>query len=459
MSVRSAPPAPPASSAPPAAPAPDARSRGHRLRRLDALPLFALPALLAPLALVPAACGDAGTSEHEVGVVTDTVDGVERVTYGAERAARLGWSLDTTTVIGGFGVDDPNYQFGGVNPDGLATDLQGNLYVLDADGIRVLGYAPDGSFLGAWGREGGGPGELGGSFGGGPRTMAMGPGDTLWIGDQGNQRFTLLPVNRGDPSSVPLPGTSVSIGGKMAVDAAGALALLSSFNFRPGEAAGMPPRPLVRFSREGEPGDTVWTFPAPATDIVTISSGGNQLMMMMSQVFAPGFSWVRFADGGLALQDSPEYEIRFTDPAGHIRRILRREPAARPTGDADRQAVLDSLLTPPKEETRFDTEEIRRQRAEATTFADLIPRIIEMRRDTRNRLWVGVSESTPRTIERIDVYDRDGALLGELRDMPMPDFFFGDGHAALVDSDELDVQRISVVRLVDEPARLETAAD
>jgi hypothetical protein len=411
------------------------------------------------LLLPAAACGDAATSEIEVAVVTDTVDGVERLTYGAERAAPLGWSLDTTTVIGGFGVDDPDYQFGSVSTDGLAADAEGNLYVLDADGIRVLGYAPDGSFLGSWGREGGGPGELGGGFGGGPRAMAMGPGDTLWVGDGGNQRFTLLPVDGGEPASVPLPGTSVSIGGKMAVDSVGALALLSSFSFRPGEAEGMPPRPLVRFDRQGEPGDTVWTFPAPATDMVTISAGGNNLMMMMSQVFSPGFSWVRFADGSLALQESAAYEIQFTDPSGTPRRIVRREPAPRPTTEDDRQRYLDSLMTPPEEETRFDTPEIRRQRAEATTFADLIPRIIELRRDTKGRLWVGVSESTPRKIERIDVYEADGTLIGEIRDMPMPDVFFGDGYAAMLDADDLDVQRITIARLVDEPERLETAAD
>lgn len=418
---------------------------------------------LASLALLPAlpalaACGSDASADIEVAAVTDTIDGVERVTYGPERGQALGWSLDTTAVIGGFGVDDPNFQFGSVNTDGLATDADGNLYVLDPDGIRVLGYAPDGAFLGTWGREGGGPGELGGAFGGGPRTMAMGPGDTLWIGDQGNQRFTLLPVDGGDPASVPLPGTSVSIGGKMAVDSAGALALLSSFSFRPGEAEGLPPRPLVRFSREGEPGDTVWTFPAPSTDIVTISSGGNNLMMMITQVFSPGFSWVRFADHGLAMQQTADYEIQFTDPDGTLRHILRRQPAARPTTDADRQAVLDSLRQPPEEETRFDTKEIREKRAEATTFADLIPRIIEMRRDTQDRLWVGVSEGTPRKIERIDVYDRDGTLIGELRDVPMPDFFFGNGYAAILDSDDLDVQRVTIARLVDQPERLETTA-
>ena len=181
-------------------------------------------------------------------------------------------------------------------------------------------------------------------------------------------------------------------------------------------------------------------------------------MMMMSQVFDPGFSWVRFSDGGLAVRHDADYLVRLTDAAGSVERILRRDPPARATTEADRQRYLDSLRAPPEEESEFDTEEIRRERADATTFAERIPRIVEMRRDTRDRLWVGVSEATPRSIERIDVYDRDGTLIGELRGVPMPDFFFGDGRAALLDRAELDVQRLHVVRVIEDPEALETVA-
>jgi hypothetical protein len=416
--------------------------------------------LLALVALLPAAsCTSDATSSGGLEAVVDTVGGIERLTYGDERATQLPWRFDTTTVIGGFGVDDPDYQFGGLTSNSLAGDADGNLYVLDGDGIRVLGYGPDGSFLGSWGREGGGPGELGGGFGGGPRSMALGPGDTLWIDDGSNQRLTLIPVDGGEPASLALPQSSRGFGGAMRVDSAGVVAILSTFTFSPGEADGMPPRPIVRVGRDGEIGDTLWTAPAPPTDLVTISSGGNQLMMMMRQQFAPGFYWVRFDDATIALAESAAYDIRFVDASGEPERILRRNPPPRLVTEADRQAYLDSLLAPPEEENQFNSGEIRRERAEATTFADSVPRIVEMRRDPRDRLWVGVSEERPGVIERIDVYDRDGILLGELRDMPMPDHFFGDGYAAIIDQDELDVQQVHVMHLVEAPEALESAAD
>ncbi|MFW6089951.1 MAG: hypothetical protein ACODAB_09365, partial [Gemmatimonadota bacterium] len=263
----------------------------------------------------------------------------------------------------------------------------------------------------------------------------------------------------GEPTSIALSQSSRGFGGQISADSAGVVAILSTFAFAPGEANEMPPRPIVRVGRDGEIGDTLWTAPAPRTDMVTITAGGNQLMLMMGQRFAPGFYWVRFGDGGIALAESAAYDIRFLDSGGEVERIVRRDPPPRLVTEADRQAYLDSLLAPPEEETRFNSAEIRRERAEATTFADSVPRIVEMRRDPRDRLWVGVSEERPGVIERIDVYERDGTLLGELRDVPMPDHFFGDGRAAIIDRDELDVQQVHLIRLVETPERLESASD
>jgi hypothetical protein len=54
----------------------------------------------------------------------------------------------------------------------------------------------------------------------------------------------------------------------------------------------------------------------------------------------------------------------------------------------------------------------------------------------------------PGETDRIDVYDRDGALLGEISAPDFfPDLFYGDGLAARLTEDELEVQQIVVYRL------------
>lgn len=408
-----------------------------------------LALLTAAVAVLPA-CSPNAESTLVLEPTVDLVDGVEMLTYPASGAPRLSWSFDTTVVLGGFDVDDTAYEFGGLVRTSLAGDDQGNLYVLDRDGARVLGYGPGGAFLGSWGREGSGPGEFGVGIFGGPRSLAVGPGDTLWVHDEANQRFTKFALSDHGSTSTPLPPSVQGIGGQMSIDSTGVVVLLTTMSFAAGGTGDAPAPPLVKLGRDGEPTDTLWVAPAPERRIIGISGeGGRNMLMMLSRVFSPGFSWARFEDGGLAIQEVAEYEIRIVDDTGTLRRVIRRVPPPRQVTEQDRRRYLDSLLAPPDQQTSFNSEIARRQRAEATEFANVVPRIVTPRRDRKDRLWVGVSEREAGVIERIDVYDADLHLLGELHGIPMPDHFFGDGYAAIIDTDELGVQRIQVMRLVE----------
>ncbi|MBN2135066.1 MAG: SBBP repeat-containing protein, partial [Acidobacteria bacterium] len=44
-------------------------------------------------------------------------------------------------------------------PNALATDSNGNVYVVDCGNNRVVKYSPEGKYLLQWGRQGAGPGE------------------------------------------------------------------------------------------------------------------------------------------------------------------------------------------------------------------------------------------------------------------------------------------------------------
>jgi hypothetical protein len=423
-----------------------------------------LPSLLILVVAAPllTGCGGSAASER-LAAVTDTVGGVERLTYPETGAPELAWAFDTTALIGGYTVNDPDYQFGRLQPQWLASDAAGNLYVFDSDGIRILGYGPDGALIGRWGREGEGPGEIGSGFGVG--SIAMAPGDTLWLVDRPNQRFTLIPVaeDGGEAVSIPLmeDAEAFTMVRELVVDSTGPLGQLSSFTFDR-EADTRPPEILVRFQRgtDGLSRDTIWSATPNSMKIIEVSSGGRTMFMTLGKRFEPQLSWVHFSHGELAVQDGAAYEIRVLDDHGGLRRIIRRDPPPRPVTDADRQAVIDDVLAPPEDGDGDDSGAAARRRAtaDALYFADVIPRIVELRVDPQDRLWVGVAESKPDSITRIDVYEPDGTLLGELHDLPLPAHFFGQDRAVILGRDELDVQQIQILRLVEEPEALESAS-
>ncbi len=112
---------------------------------------------LAALTLFAAACGaPGGDGDSEVG---------EGCPVRVEVLAHLGTANDPEGILG--------------EADLYVVPLAGGGWaVLEPLRTRVLRYAPDGSFVGALGRTGQGPGEL---FR--PRSLARSPGGELWITD------------------------------------------------------------------------------------------------------------------------------------------------------------------------------------------------------------------------------------------------------------------------------------
>ena len=393
----------------------------------------ALPVLV----IVLAGCGTDAAPRAEA--VVDTVDGVERLTYPSEHVGDLGWALDTVGVLGDAFASDA-YQFNDVLPGGLGADGEGNLYVLDRQGGRVLKYGPDGQHLATLGRQGEGPGELSQ-----PISLAVGPGDTVWVTDFSNGRITGFSQDGGDPRTVPFPEGSGIPDQRLAVLDDGFLTMFRPlFNFRrsggswsmsrggdESEDQGPPRLPVLRLTPSLEPVDTLWTTREPPMDMVQLESADRLMVTMMAREFYPEFQWSAFGDGGLVVSDSAAYVLHLLDADGNRVRTLTRGPAPRPTTEADRKFARQRVREENESSIRIggagpDDETQQRlleQRLEKMTFDDLIPRVVSLTVDPADRIWVGVSEATPGEVERIDIYDRSGALLGELRDFPVPDVF------------------------------------
>ena len=215
-----------------------------------------------------------------------------------------------------------------------------------------------------------------------------------------------------------------------------------------------PRTPLIRFATDGTPADTVWRHQPPPSNAVTLQTSNLRINLDMPEAFAPVFRWAVLSDGRVVVSDSANYVLHIVLPDGTIERTIRRDPPARATTEADREAERERVRGQPglrmSGGQAVNDEEYRRQRIANMTFADVIPRITNLAVDPKDRIWVGVSVDEPGKTERIDVYDASGRLLGEIRDPAFfPDLVYGPDLAVLLTKDEFDVQQAVLMRVVE----------
>lgn len=400
--------------------------------------------LLIPLLL---GCGGEGRGAAASATI-DTVASVEELTYPEAAGPPLAWSVDTVLVLGDA-MAEPEYQFGMPGDAQLAGDGRGHIYVADEEGSRVLQYGPDGRHVATYGREGEGPGELKMPLG-----VAVGPGDTVWVNDPVNRRVTGYPQGGAEPRVVSYPRRDIFPGAQLARADGGFLLVIGAITI-PGEPI---PEPLLRTDGMLEPLDTLWRPPPSPVDIVQLDMGDRAFTLGLTREFWPEFEWRALpGPAGIAVvRDSADYVFRIIAGDGTVRRVIRRTPPARAATEADRQRERDRILNG---ELGFSVlmsgqgpdEQARRRMAEARvdvmTFEDRIPRIVALNVDPRGRIWVGVSEDIAKTVQRIDVYEPDGTLIGELRGVPFPQAFTGEDRILTTRRDELDVPQVVVMRL------------
>lgn len=123
------------------------------------------------LALTLAACS--GDSESQSLIVENPFHGPEQETRRYELVVE---------EVAQFGVEEEPVEQILSRPAAVVEGLGGRVYILD--GTRIMMFEPDGSYVGSFGREGEGPGELNRVFG-----MIGSPWGTLLVQNQGGQRM------------------------------------------------------------------------------------------------------------------------------------------------------------------------------------------------------------------------------------------------------------------------------
>jgi sugar lactone lactonase YvrE len=121
------------------------------------------------------------------GQSVETVNGVRLIHNGKE--GKWGQTpkvqVELVRTLGDIAAEDETVAF--YMPEGMATDSQGNLYILDTGNHRVQKFGLDGRYLASFGRQGQGPGDF--AY---PDSIDIDGEDLIWVSDPNNQRIQVL---------------------------------------------------------------------------------------------------------------------------------------------------------------------------------------------------------------------------------------------------------------------------
>jgi hypothetical protein len=176
------------------------------------------------------------------------------------------------------------------------------------------------------------------------------------------------------------------------------------------------------------------------------------LVMLAPPMFRAQLRWAAFSDGGIATVDTDRYEINLIAPDGKVRCIIVRDMPAWPVTETEKEFARERVRNQDLKIAggQIDAKQIIQQQLDNMTFAETVPRIAALAVDRQDRIWVGVSLTTPGATDRVDLYNRDGAFMGSFTGLQVPGAFLADGRgASLVKDADTDIQRIAVYRIVE----------
>ncbi|MGE0555214.1 MAG: hypothetical protein AB7R55_17425 [Gemmatimonadales bacterium] len=289
---------------------------------------------IAGLVLAATACGVAeGASDRFV--IDSTGSGIPRVTSQAPngwRDSSSAWRLVPSQVY----VGDEGTEGALVDPQSLAVDDGGRVYVADQKPATIKVFGPDGRFVRSNGREGKGPGEFAVAF------LGLWK-DRLVVHDPRSSRTSVFDTAGAFLTSW---NSACCYWTDIQVDSAG-LVYIPSPNFDRSRDDGPRTRnPWVRYDFEGKVVDTLWVPFRESDRNWTLSggSGGNRMMMQLSVPYTPQFNVALHPSGGFVVGWGDGYEIARSPSGLDTTLLIRREWSAPPIPEERRLAAIEQQV-------------------------------------------------------------------------------------------------------------------
>ncbi|NNG15645.1 MAG: hypothetical protein HKM89_04125 [Gemmatimonadales bacterium] len=379
--------------------------------------------LLAGLVLALSACGDSGRSGgHEWQAERDTIGDtiVVRTLAGGVWGDTAELVADVT--IGQFDGPD-EYMFGNIRS--LAAAPDGSIYIFDSHVPALRKYALDGTYVGAFGREGGGPGEYQRPDGG----LAVLPDGRVLLRDPGNTRISVY-----SPEGEYLEGWRIRGGfntsRRLYADTDGNSYTLILVD--PGAAVMDWQLGLVQYGPDGVPRDTLSapSYDYQHSELVAqrIEDGENTSTSVNGVPFTASVAWVYSPLGYMVGGLSTKYAIDLYKAPDRVLRIERTdwEPVpVLPEEKEERERITTANMRQTQPDWRWNGDPI----------PDNKPPYRGMYVGARGRIWLLLHQEakriesdeieearpgevpSPTWIEPVafDVFEPDGRYLGMVR--------------------------------------------
>ena len=353
------------------------------------------------MSLFLTSCGGSAASDLARAVVDTLPGGIPRVTSAGPTAWTDSTGARLVEESRFSGEDGTPAEIG--QPQSLAVDEEGRVYVVDSKPAVIKVFAPDGSLVRSIGREGEGPGEFRVGF------IAVRGGHVV-LQDPELGRTSVW-----DTAGAFLRSwhSSCCYHSDIQIDRQNRIHVPSAF----GRPKGEPPRgvPYVRWSLQGDNLDSVWVPHREATKVWKVSikgSDGDDVMAMVLPVpLHPDVKSALHPDGGIVHGWTGAYWLTRSLGGSDSARVFGRVWTPEAISDDRRTAAVEAQVKQVAE--GYGEDNARR----AFSLADVpgtLPAFFGLRVDESGRVWVRRYPVAPADTARtaFEVFDSTGAYLG-----------------------------------------------
>ena len=384
------------------------------------------------------ACGDAGNESATGGA--GTLDGPDVIVNAVtEEVFAIGSAMATDWQA-----------FGSLRS--VHFDAQGNLHIFDSNADHIVVVGPDGSLIRTVGGPGEGPGEFGnvttaiverdGSY----TVMGFSRIDLFEPGGEFARTITMNPMT-----------TGIVMGGLVVPD--GRLVSNQFVRFGGDEEPDEDGRPIYIVPLDSIAPQlhyTAWELPEEdeyAFETSGTPSTGTTVLMPAGRAFEPRLRYNLLTDGRLALIDSIGYRVKLIGLDGSLTGTIERPIAPLPVDDAimeaERERYRENEASAQASAAAANVQ-LQREGVEGRTFADELPVLYDLKVDWEDRIWLERWGPTGDDDGPTDIVTSDGDYIGTLPPdgLRIPDAFGPDGLLAYIETDEMDVPTVRVLRLI-----------